>query len=662
MKISVFHKFSAFLLLFLAAGFASASTALPQAQLDRVYDSTFEVVIRKIEKDSLSYERPLPLDKIPFQVRTDKYWSIGTAFAIGEDRFVSAAHVFGLTTETQYQGFGLRDRNGKVYPVDEVIKYSENRDFIVFSVKGFKTKTFLGTSEKPVMNTRVYAVGNANGEGVVLRDGLYTSNTPEDLDGAWSWIRFSAAASPGNSGGPLLDKDGQVIGIVLRKSENENLNFALPIRELLKAPNNLAVINRQMGYSMENMNLRKIGRMKYKTRLPKSVEKLNAELSSAVSKFTLGVFEQAVEERKDTIFPRGKGSQYLLGTTYTATFPNIVWEKNDGRWVPFTPQETNRADLGNNGILRYGSMENTLLFRIRKPDDRKYKDFIGDGKSHMDYLFKSIKLTRNIGPEEIRITSLGKPVLEKTHRDHYGRVWTLRKWLVEYDDSAVATMTLPIPGGSITMMRSDSTGIIDSHIVDLKVLSDYLYLTYYGTAKEWQEYFAMKDMVPETLRSVKLDYKPGKSLRFQSDDIKFDYDNSLMPISDKSQLRLYMSYVERKGKVTWDIARVMIGQDKHSDTFFAVSRYVRPGESMSDAAKSDWMRLAKQSFPYNKSSYFKEKNTYIGALYSTGVTVDNLQDKSELYSVYHGSEGKLAQTEAEQKINAFIKNLKIDAD
>jgi S1-C subfamily serine protease len=88
----------------------------------------------------------------------------------------------------------------------------------------------------PALNAVVYAVGNALGTGVVIRDGLYTSDTPEQQDGAWKWMRFSAAASPGNSGGPLLDKDGKVIGVVLMKSANENLNYALPIREVLDAP------------------------------------------------------------------------------------------------------------------------------------------------------------------------------------------------------------------------------------------------------------------------------------------------------------------------------------------------------------------------------------------------------------------------------------------
>lgn len=53
-----------------------------------------------------------------------------------------------------------------------------------------------------------------------FRDGIYTSDTSEDRNGEWRWIRFSAVASPGNSGGPLLDKDGKVAGIRARTSRH----------------------------------------------------------------------------------------------------------------------------------------------------------------------------------------------------------------------------------------------------------------------------------------------------------------------------------------------------------------------------------------------------------------------------------------------------------
>lgn len=42
-----------------------------------------------------------------------------------------------------------------------------------------------------------------------------------------------SGASPGNSGGPLCDGEGKVIGIVIGKSPNENLNYSPPIARVL---------------------------------------------------------------------------------------------------------------------------------------------------------------------------------------------------------------------------------------------------------------------------------------------------------------------------------------------------------------------------------------------------------------------------------------------
>jgi len=50
--------------------------------LDMISKAVFEVVVSKPIKDSLSYERPLPMKLLPFSIRTDKYYSIGTAFAV----------------------------------------------------------------------------------------------------------------------------------------------------------------------------------------------------------------------------------------------------------------------------------------------------------------------------------------------------------------------------------------------------------------------------------------------------------------------------------------------------------------------------------------------------------------------------------------------------
>ena len=66
---------------------------LKQPVLDKIFATNYEVVVAKPTTESVEYERKLPLHLLPFQYRTDKYYSVGSAFRIDKNKFISAAHV-----------------------------------------------------------------------------------------------------------------------------------------------------------------------------------------------------------------------------------------------------------------------------------------------------------------------------------------------------------------------------------------------------------------------------------------------------------------------------------------------------------------------------------------------------------------------------------------
>jgi S1-C subfamily serine protease len=47
------------------------------------------------------------------------------------------------------------------------------------------------------------------------------------------YIQTDAAANPGNSGGPALDRQGRIVGVLV-SGGGENINFAIPIRQVCK--------------------------------------------------------------------------------------------------------------------------------------------------------------------------------------------------------------------------------------------------------------------------------------------------------------------------------------------------------------------------------------------------------------------------------------------
>ncbi len=636
--------------------------SLSSEALDMVSNAVLEVVVPKPETDSLKYERPLPMDLLPYAVRTDKYYSIGTAFAISPSQFVSAAHVMFLGTGSQFGDVFLRDKEGKIYHIDKIIKYSRNRDFVVFSLKKGSAKHALPVNTAPLVNQKVYAVGNALSQGIIIRDGLYTSTTPEEEAGEWQWMRFSAAASPGNSGGPLLDKDGKVIGIVLQKSENENLNYALPIAEVMRAPENVAVIHMKMKYVFDNMDMTKVDTFHKEISLPKTYRQLDREATQAIAQFSDTLLKKLLAENRQNIFPNGKGSTALLNIEYNAVFPHVIMKDEDGNWDAFSPKDTKDADLGNNGYLSYGRVGSTYYFLIHKPDDVSMRQFTNDSKRFMDLILKGVYVYREIGSEKIKIVSMGKAHTEYPFTDSYGRKWTVRTWRQEYNDRTFVIFSLPVPGGCIAMLRVDETGVVNSgHIPDLKVLTNFIYLSYYGTFGEWREFLALKDMLPTVFSTMDIRIEYDKLFRFSSPRFSAAYGTELMSVTDKSDLNLRFSYYRDQGRTVWDIDGIVVGDDKHNKISYSVFRFAKPPKELPDKFQSGWEDVARKKFPYNRSAYYKNEYTAIATVYPGNVATrtEKKETVELMYTVGYTTSGKVEQKEMDAKLDGFLQNMKV---
>jgi serine protease Do len=114
----------------------AAAAELDSNVQQQIRAATFEVLQLKPPEGDVVYERPLPMELMPYRQRTDAYRPIGTAFAIAPDRYVSAAHVIGSGAGSQFGPPALRDEAGQVYAIAQVIKYSAREDFVVFKAPG----------------------------------------------------------------------------------------------------------------------------------------------------------------------------------------------------------------------------------------------------------------------------------------------------------------------------------------------------------------------------------------------------------------------------------------------------------------------------------------------------------------------------------------------
>ena len=103
------------------------------------------------------------------------------------------------------------------------------------------TAATLGDSNEVTVGEKVFAIGNSNGEGISVTNGIVsvdsetitmsaTDGTSRSVD--YRVMRTDAAINHGNSGGGLFNAKGELIGITNAKSvedETDNMGYALPI-------------------------------------------------------------------------------------------------------------------------------------------------------------------------------------------------------------------------------------------------------------------------------------------------------------------------------------------------------------------------------------------------------------------------------------------------
>ena len=141
-------------------------------------------------------------------------------------------------TGKQYDEVDVTLHNGKVYKNAKVIGADQSTDLAVIKVEATDlTPAEFGDSSKMVLGARVIALGNAGGLQWSATQGIISGlarDVYEDTGYSIKCLQTDAAINPGNSGGPLINNQGQVIGINSAKiasTDVEGLGFSIPINE-----------------------------------------------------------------------------------------------------------------------------------------------------------------------------------------------------------------------------------------------------------------------------------------------------------------------------------------------------------------------------------------------------------------------------------------------
>lgn len=192
---------------------------------------------------------------------------------VGITTTVTTTNFFGMTTSSPVSGSGfVISEDGYILTNYHVIEYAvqgsspvtvilhdgteyeaqivgkeETNDLAVLKIdaKGL-TPVSLGNSDSIQVGDTVYAVGNPLGElefsmstgHVSALDRVVSTEESEAIN----MFQIDAAVNPGNSGGPVYNSRGEVIGVVTAKysrTDVEGLGFAIPINDAVRIAEDL---------------------------------------------------------------------------------------------------------------------------------------------------------------------------------------------------------------------------------------------------------------------------------------------------------------------------------------------------------------------------------------------------------------------------------------
>jgi len=174
--------------------------------------------------------------EIPSVVSIGTDISQGSGFIIQEQGYVvTNAHVLSGSSFTKvltYDSSSWKDA--------DIIGYNGEMDIAVLKISGTYDALEFGDSDNVQIGEKTIAIGNPLGLSFSVTEGIVSQINRQGPNGQPIYIQIDTPLNSGNSGGPLINKQGQVIGINNFKVKGgENLGFALESNTAVETINDI---------------------------------------------------------------------------------------------------------------------------------------------------------------------------------------------------------------------------------------------------------------------------------------------------------------------------------------------------------------------------------------------------------------------------------------
>jgi len=201
--------------------------------------------------------------RIPAVVTLYTYDTRGKAVAQGSG-FLITSNGVAVTNFHVLNGSYSADAklgDGRLYNVVKIQAYDPDRDIAIFQlgrkiageIEEPKGLPFLTLAPGDVqVGDRIATIGSPEGLTNSVSDGIVSAVRS---DGGQRFFQISAPISPGSSGGPVLNLDGQVVAIsTFQLVEGQNLNFAIPAHEIATVEASQVDVSLQQLYWQQHLS------------------------------------------------------------------------------------------------------------------------------------------------------------------------------------------------------------------------------------------------------------------------------------------------------------------------------------------------------------------------------------------------------------------------
>jgi hypothetical protein len=396
---------------------------------------------------------------------------VGTAFVIGPNKFITAAHLLIAAIGSHFSPPQVVDGHDVGYRIAEILQFSELHDYAIFSVEHPPDVRPLAISGNDRRSNDVYFAG-WRPWGIGLGHGRYTGLTRDSETDEFSWIRFEGELWNSAGGGPLLDTAGQVMGILQARARDMGPNYALPIG-LLSADTTAVARIRATQMLQALMPLVSAPQpMEAELPLPSSFDEFSRQLVILRQEYVARTVQPLLEATRGNFVLSGteaaEACHFLNGQACQCRGPRL-----SGSLVLDSPGSNDQLVRVSSGEGASQRLAGVLVGRTPESGAAQLgskHDLATNSLLQLGLALKSSQSDRH--PLQVVSKSAEQ---EQLYIDYHGRSWYLRVWPLQNRDQTMVSLARDLTGSYVSLTRVVPTSLTSAAILQTELVANLIY-------------------------------------------------------------------------------------------------------------------------------------------------------------------------------------------